>query len=119
MASTQSKTEAAGDTITHLPLKTSVGQHVERLDSSGVHAVHLDELPPGYYKSWTYVGTFVAVCISSACAYASFGFPTNLLAIINEDLGKPSQYIAVYRDMTLSFFQDQVLIMCGFRWSGQ
>jgi hypothetical protein len=48
----------------------------------------VDSLPPGYYRTWTFLGTFVACVLGSMCSYATFTLPTNILSIINQDLGK-------------------------------
>jgi hypothetical protein len=47
----------------------------------------VEELPKGYYRSWSFMGTFLAASIGNMCAYATFTLPTNILLIINQDLG--------------------------------
>lgn len=45
------------------------------------------DLPKGYYKSWSFLGTFAAATIGVMCCYVSLIMPVNLLSIINADIG--------------------------------
>lgn len=118
MASTESKTDAVAEHGDVAQIEAGSLPGHEKINISGVTAVHRNEIPEGYYKSWTFIGTFAAICINSACAYASFGFPTNLLSIINEDLGTFSLWCVVL-DSALTSRQGQILTMCGYRSYGQ
>ncbi|CAK7200733.1 hypothetical protein SEUCBS139899_003432 [Sporothrix eucalyptigena] len=47
----------------------------------------LESMPAGYYYSPKFLGSFVAICLSSICAYLGWVLPANTLSIINADLG--------------------------------
>ena len=44
-------------------------------------------LPEGYYRSWSFLGTFAAATVGVMCCYVSLIMPVNLLSIINADIG--------------------------------
>ncbi|RDW83435.1 fungal trichothecene efflux pump [Coleophoma crateriformis] len=47
----------------------------------------LEAMPPGYFYSVQFIGTVVAVCCASICAYLGWVLPANTLLLINEDIG--------------------------------
>ncbi|KAK4941407.1 hypothetical protein LTR10_018676 [Elasticomyces elasticus] len=53
----------------------------------------VQDLPPGYYRSWQFVGTVVALCLGQICCYFGFVLPANVLSIINDDVGPDPNYV--------------------------
>ena len=45
------------------------------------------DLPKGYYRSSSFLGTFAAATTGVMCCYVSLIMPVNLLSIINADIG--------------------------------
>lgn len=65
-------------------------QHVEAVktvhtdgtvDLVDTHAIggELEEMPKGYYRSLNFIGTVIAVCMGSICAYLGWVLPANTL----------------------------------------
>nr|OQO23436.1 hypothetical protein B0A51_10297 [Rachicladosporium sp. CCFEE 5018] len=53
----------------------------------------LVNMPKGYYRSPQFIGTVVATCLASMCAYLGWVLPANTLLLINEDIGpSPNLY---------------------------
>lgn len=46
-----------------------------------------DELPPGYFRSFTFIGSLMAIGMSFGCGVGGFGFVTPVLGFINADIG--------------------------------
>ncbi|CAK7202258.1 hypothetical protein SEUCBS139899_004980 [Sporothrix eucalyptigena] len=59
---------------------------VDYIDANAVGG-DLDDMPPGYYYSPAFLGTMIAVCCASICAYLGWVLPANTLSLINADLG--------------------------------
>ncbi|KAK3697569.1 hypothetical protein LTR37_017400 [Vermiconidia calcicola] len=47
----------------------------------------VDQMPAGYYRSPRFIGTVIATCTASICAYLGWVLPANTLLLINEDIG--------------------------------
>ncbi|KAF2100380.1 trichothecene efflux pump [Rhizodiscina lignyota] len=45
------------------------------------------DMPKGYYYSPQFIGTVLAQCVASICAYLGWVLPANTLSLINEDIG--------------------------------
>jgi hypothetical protein len=69
---------------------TAHAEHVEAVetvhkdgtvDMVDTHAIggDLDEMPKGYFRSVQFIGTVVAVCTGSICAYLGWVLPANTL----------------------------------------
>jgi MFS family permease len=58
----------------------------------GVEA-ELEDLPPGYYRSKYFIGSFFATGMSLFTAVATFALAAPLLGTINEDLGPDPRYL--------------------------
>ncbi|KAH3999819.1 hypothetical protein HBI81_086880 [Parastagonospora nodorum] len=78
--------------------KVEIAKHVEAVetvhtdgtvDLVDTHAIggELEEMPPGYFRSAQFIGTVVAVCTGSTCAYLGWVLPANTLLLINQDIG--------------------------------
>lgn len=52
----------------------------------------LQDLPPGYYRSFAFVGTILAAYLQYVAVYTGFVIPVNVLSIINEDIGPDPNY---------------------------
>lgn len=51
------------------------------------------DLPPGYYRSFNFIGTILALCLGQICCYFGFVLPANVLGIINDDIGPNPNYV--------------------------
>jgi hypothetical protein len=51
------------------------------------------DLPLGYYRSFSFIGTILALCLGQICCYFGFILPTNVLSIINDDIGPNPNYV--------------------------
>lgn len=51
------------------------------VDLVDTHAIggELEEMPPGYFRSLNFIGTVIAVCTGSICAYLGWVLPANTL----------------------------------------
>ncbi|KAH8662156.1 fungal trichothecene efflux pump [Xylariales sp. PMI_506] len=47
----------------------------------------VEGMPKGYFRSPQFIGTVVAQCLANVCAYLGFVLPSNVLSIINQELG--------------------------------
>ncbi|KAF2024793.1 MFS general substrate transporter [Setomelanomma holmii] len=59
------------------------------VDMVDTHAIggELADMPKGYFRSVNFIGTVIAVCTGSICAYLGWVLPANTLALINQDIG--------------------------------
>ncbi|KAK8024611.1 trichothecene efflux pump [Apiospora rasikravindrae] len=55
--------------------------------SADVLGGDVENLPAGYFRSPQFIGTVVATCTASICAYLSWVMPANTLSLIDADLG--------------------------------
>ncbi|KAK7947107.1 uncharacterized protein PG986_011428 [Apiospora aurea] len=55
--------------------------------SADVIGGDVENLPAGYFRSPQFIGTVVATCTASICAYLSWVMPANTLSLIDADLG--------------------------------
>lgn len=51
------------------------------IDMVDAHAIggDLAQMPPGYYRTPQFIGTVVAICMASICAYLGWVLPANTL----------------------------------------
>lgn len=63
---------------THVVKKVHADGHVDLVDTYAIGGA-LDEMPKGYYWSVQFIGTVVAVCCGSICAYLGWVLPANTL----------------------------------------
>ncbi|CAK7221588.1 hypothetical protein SCUCBS95973_004546 [Sporothrix curviconia] len=59
---------------------------VDYIDANAVGG-DLEDMPKGYYYSPAFLGTMVAICCASICAYLGWVLPANTLSLINADIG--------------------------------
>jgi len=59
------------------------------IDYVDAHALggEADVMPKGYFRSPQFIGTVMAQCLASICAYLGWVLPANTLNLINADLG--------------------------------
>ncbi|KAK8092846.1 hypothetical protein PG999_014433 [Apiospora kogelbergensis] len=57
------------------------------LVSAKVIGGEVENLPAGYFRGPQFIGTVVATCTGSICAYLSWVMPANTLSLIDADLG--------------------------------
>ena len=68
--------------------------HQDRDDASSINSEAIgDNLPPGYFRSWRFIGAFTGFCLAGLSAYLFLILPTNIISYISADLGG-SQYIS-------------------------
>jgi Fungal trichothecene efflux pump (TRI12) len=65
------------------------------------HAVNLEELPTGYYRSKNFIGSLAGVCLMAISLYLGFSLPVNSLTAINADLGPYPSYSMITTMFTL------------------
>ena len=53
----------------------------------------IDDLPPGYYRSFKFIGTMVAVLMGYMSSSLAFLCATNVLTVINADIGADGNYV--------------------------
>lgn len=51
------------------------------------------DLPAGYYRSFGFIGTILALCLGQISCYFGFVMPANVLGIINDDIGPNPNYV--------------------------
>lgn len=73
----------------HVVKKVHADGTVDLIDAHAIGGA-VEEMPKGYYYSPQFIGTVVAVCLGSTCAFLGWVLPANTLSLINEDIG-PSQ----------------------------
>lgn len=69
--------------------------------STSQHAVNLEELPAGYYRSKNFIGSLAGVCLMAISLYLGFALPVNSLTTINADLGPDPSYSMITTMFTL------------------
>ncbi|KAK7191532.1 hypothetical protein DPSP01_011049 [Paraphaeosphaeria sporulosa] len=70
----------------HVVKKVHADGHVDLVDAHAIGGA-FEEMPDGYFWSIQFIGTVVAVCCGSICAYLGWVLPANTLLLINEDIG--------------------------------
>lgn len=71
-------------------------------DASSINSAAIgDNLPPGYFYSWRFIGAFTGFCLAGLSAYLFLILPTNIISYINADLGGSE---CVYRRLTQTRF---------------
>ncbi|KAK8073250.1 hypothetical protein PG994_004149 [Apiospora phragmitis] len=85
------KTDQTVDNVERVVEKTHIDGTVDFV-SADVIGGEVGELPSGYFRSAKFIGTVVATCTASICAYLSWVLPANTLSLIDADLG-PSRDI--------------------------
>ncbi|CAK7207609.1 hypothetical protein SEUCBS139899_010419 [Sporothrix eucalyptigena] len=69
------------------------GAKVERTESGVAEEATGEHIPDGYYYSFDFIGTFIALCLSSIALYMYLLMPSAVLTSINNALG-PSSLIS-------------------------
>ncbi|KAF2473138.1 trichothecene efflux pump [Lindgomyces ingoldianus] len=70
----------------HVVKKTHADGVVDFVDTRAIGGA-AEEMPPGYFWSFQFIGTVIAVCTGSICAYLGWVLPANTLTLINADIG--------------------------------
>lgn len=63
-----------------------------RVEVIGGFEADIDGLPPGYFKSRFFIGTFCAIGFGLMAGVGAFGYAAPILGIINEDIGPDARY---------------------------
>ena len=82
--------------LSHIETTRSGLQVVRTVHTDGTvdfvdkHAVggNFEEMPKGYYTSYQFILTFVAICLASICAYLGWVLPANTLYALNQNLNE-------------------------------
>ncbi|KAF2644786.1 fungal trichothecene efflux pump [Massarina eburnea CBS 473.64] len=91
MAESVKKVDATSQQIedikdVHVVKKVHADGHVDLVDTHAIGG-NFEEMPKGYFLSAQFIGTVIAVCCGSICAYLGWVLPANTLLLINEDIG--------------------------------
>ncbi|CAO2654543.1 Nn.00g112760.m01.CDS01 [Neocucurbitaria sp. VM-36] len=91
MAETVEKTDApstihAADKDVHVVKKVHADGHVDLVDAHAIGG-NIEDMPKGYFWTPQFIGTVVATCTASICAYLGWVLPANTLLLINADIG--------------------------------
>lgn len=84
MAETVEKVEDASSTThvedknTGVVRKVHADGHIDLVDSHAIGG-HVDDMPRGYFWTPQFIGTVVATCTASICAYLGWVLPANTL----------------------------------------
>ncbi|KAF2733064.1 fungal trichothecene efflux pump [Polyplosphaeria fusca] len=70
----------------HVVKKVHADGTVDLVDAHAIGGA-AENMPKGYYWSLNFIGTVIAVCCGSICAYLGWVLPANTLALINADIG--------------------------------
>lgn len=65
-------------------------QHVEVAEEAVGGDVN--NLPPGYYRSFHFIGTILAAWLQYLAVYAGYTVPISVLSVINDDIGPDPNY---------------------------
>lgn len=82
-----------GEKGTDLEKMATTAEKVEQAESTVAEEATGEYLPDGYYYSFDFIGTFVALCLSSVALYMYLLMPSAVLTTINNALG-PSPLIS-------------------------
>jgi len=74
--------------------KSSI-HHVESTDESPDVHTDADEVPSGYWLSFKFLGTVLAIILLANSLFIGYVMPVNILAIINADVGMLSSLSSV------------------------
>ncbi|CAK7234211.1 hypothetical protein SBRCBS47491_008870 [Sporothrix bragantina] len=118
---------AVHDEIQPAPLTTTntIPDEYRELDNGEITAEALggmvDDLPKGYYRSMSFIGTMLALCLGQSSCYFGFVMPANVLTIINEDIGPNPNYVWIALIWNLTQAVAFVLVgrlsdLLGRRW---
>ncbi|ORY16299.1 fungal trichothecene efflux pump [Clohesyomyces aquaticus] len=80
--------------------------HIERAAENDATQLHdevaeeakggdLSEMPKGYYRSWRFIGSVVAVVFMAQGLYLGYVLPANTITLINADLGPDPNYALI------------------------
>jgi Na+/melibiose symporter-like transporter len=112
--------------IIHEDIHTDSHTHLEKIstieDVKG-HDFKIDtaDLPKGYFRSATFVGSMFAIGVSFACGVAGFAFAAPILGFINADIGPDPNLTWVALTYTLTTGICLILVgrlsdLFGRRW---
>lgn len=76
--------------VEHHDITSNEKRHDGGVDAEHNFEVESEELPPGYFTSPFFVGTFTGIGLGLMAGVAGFGFAAPILPIINNDIGPVS-----------------------------
>jgi hypothetical protein len=77
------------DASSRINFQTPVHRADKADDASSVRSEALgDDLPPGYFYSFQFIGTVTGFALSAISAYIFLLMPTSILTTINADIGQ-------------------------------
>lgn len=74
----------------HHYLEPSEKRQDGHIDQENTFEVESEELPPGYFTSPFFLGTFTGIGLGLMAGVAGYGFAAPILTIINNDIGPVS-----------------------------
>lgn len=85
MAEPNDKTDAPSttqieDKDVHVVKKVHADGHVDLIDTHAIGG-NLEDMPSGYFWTPQFIGTVVATCTASICAYLGWVLPANTLYV--------------------------------------
>ncbi|KAF9886358.1 hypothetical protein FE257_011503 [Aspergillus nanangensis] len=71
-------------------------------DTSGSADVNNEAITPGYWGSFRFIGSFVAMILMGNSLFIGFAMPVSILSVINADIGPDPNYYMVHLVATLT-----------------
>lgn len=81
--------------IEHHDVAPNEKKQNDNLDEENTFEVESEELPPGYFTSPFFLGTFTGIGLGLMAGVAGYGFAAPILTIIDNDIG-PVRLIIMY-----------------------
>jgi MFS family permease len=120
-------TEKIGSEVAHIDRVSdnSGNSHLGQFDAEDIKGrdftVAADELPPGYFTSFRFIGSYLAIAMMMACGQGGFSLIAGVLPQINADIGPSGNisWIPLSYLLTTSIglvFVGRVTDIFGRRW---
>lgn len=98
-----------------IPANTHQHEDIEKHHDDGINVAHgfsakQDTLPPGYYRSWKFIGTMLATGLGLASAVGGFALAAPNLTLINNEIGPDKNIVWVSLVYTLTLAVGLILV---------
>lgn len=80
---TAPSTTHAEEKDVHIVKKVHADGHVDLVDAHAIGG-NVEDMPKGYFWTPQFIGTVVATCLASMCAYLGWVLPANTLYLLPE-----------------------------------